>query len=58
MTTKRPVQVPQQHLRRQTEKASPVAFLPEQSPGAIGQRRAIRESFHDSKAHTIKAKRR
>jgi hypothetical protein len=58
MRTRRPVHVLQQRPLRQPDKTTPALILPEQSGDAIRQRRAIREAFHDSKAHTITGKHR
>ena len=56
--TRRLVRVLHQRLVRQPDKTTRALILPEQSGDAIRQRRAIREAFHDSKAHTIKGKQR
>jgi hypothetical protein len=55
-TRRQPVQGLHQRLPRQPDKTTPALILPEQTGDAIRRRRAIREAFHDSKAHTIKGK--
>jgi hypothetical protein len=56
MQSRRPLRVLHRRLQPQPAKTTPALILPEQSSDAIRQRRAIREAFHDSKAHTIKGK--
>jgi hypothetical protein len=54
--------VPIDHSRdscqRQSDRDVPVVIVPKQSGDDIRMRRDIRETFHDSKALTIKRKRR
>jgi hypothetical protein len=57
MRTTRQVRQSRDHLPQTSDKDLPIVIVPRQSPDEIRRRRDIRETFHDSKALTIKRRR-
>lgn len=58
MRTPRPVRRSREPLRPPSDKGIPIVIVPRQTSEDIQRRRDFRETFHDSKALTIKRKRR
>jgi isocitrate dehydrogenase len=58
MRTLRPVRQAREPLPQPADKGIPIVIVPRQNSEDIQRRRDFRETFHDSKALTIKRKRR
>lgn len=59
MSAKRPRQrAPRPARRKAASDRAPIVIVPKQTSAVIAERNRIREEFHDSKATTIKGRRR